>query len=361
MANFSKAFSESFDKAWASSESSNSDIMKEKIKRNFDKARSDSLIDVFSSKVLEGLPEEDQKKEKQRFEKMKAIGLEPSQVDTTFKALYPDKFKSDVAQAIQEQTLLQKQQQNAANTLPTGLPQLRKDSTPEEKSAFLDMLPPELATNIQGIANYELDPTRIASLRTGERSTLIAATKMFDPTFDMKKYPAQQQYVKDLADTKRGTVGGIVNSANTLVGHLGFLDEQIEKLKNTNLKPANAIINLAKDVTGDPSITNYEQAVTVVNSEIETLLSGVGVTQEGLRVRDKLLSKNAGYEQMKSAIRTLGHIMQARTHPLEQQYESLFNKPAGDTILHSDSKDTLNRLYGNSSESSKKSYSNLWS
>lgn len=293
--------------------------------------------------------------------------LSVAELSTVGKAIAPDLFQDDLTRAIKENSKLmgdeklqQAQQQNAMSSIPIDLPTLKQDSTPEEKTAFLDKLNPQLAANVQAVANYELDPKSFP-LRSGERSALFAATKKYDPSFDQKLYPTQQAYMKEMASNKRGTIGGTINSANTLVAHLDLLDQQVDKLKNTNLKPQNAVVNLAKQITGDSSITDFEQAKAVVDSELEVLLSGVGATQQGLAARRTLLSENAGYDQMKSAIKTIGHVLQARTHPMEQQYESLFKKPAGDTILHADSKATLDRFYAGDKSSKKKSYSSLWS
>ena len=342
------------------------DLIKDKIKKNDDERKSSAIFDIIHQKVAADAEASGQTSEQindlsKKFDKLSKVGFSPDEATNIGKLISPDLFKSDIAKAIQEQTLNQKQQMNSMTNLPPDLTSLGKDATPEEKSLFLDKLNPELAQTVQGISDYSLDPTKLASMRTGERVAVLAATKMFDPTFDMKKYPAQQDYIKQLSRTENGTIGNKVNSANTLISHLDLLNNQVDKLKNTNLKPANAIINLAKDISGDASITDFKQSKAVVDSELEVLLTNVGATQQGLEARRTLLSENAGYEQMKSAIKTIGHILQARTHPLEQQYIQLFGKEPGDIILHNDSKATLNRIYSNKPSSEKKSYSSLWS
>lgn len=344
------------------------DIAKMIIKRSEENKKyqaSNIIIDTMEQRILQnaakqGMSEDAAKAMTKSFDALRKAKLEPSETMAMGKMLAPDIFQDDLTRAIKQSTLQKNEAQNASVNLPQDLTPLGKEATPEEKSAFLDKLPPELAQTVQGFADYSLDPTKVASMRTGERQTILAATKMFDPSFDMKKYPAQADYVKQLSRTENGTVGAKVNSANTLISHLGLLSDQVDKLKNTNLKPANAIINLAKDMTGDTSITDFQQAKSVVDSELETLLTNVGATQQGLEARRQLLSDNASYDQMKSSIQTIGHILQARTRPLEQQYEQLFNKPAGETIIHADSRSILQRIYsGKSSES--KSYSKLWS
>jgi hypothetical protein len=203
-------------------------------------------------------------------------------------------------------------------------------------------VPEEIA---QGLVDYTIDPTKVSSLRGNQRMMAIKAAKDLDPTFDMKEFPARSAFVKDL-NSGNGKMFQQVTSANTLIGHLGFMNQKIDELKNKNLSPANTVINLAKELSGDPTITNYTQASAVVDSELDRLLTGVGVTQEGMNFRRTLLSKNSGYKQQKEAVKTLVSILESRAGALEKQYKRVLKKDAGDNILFPESRETIKSIRG---------------
>lgn len=198
------------------------------------------------------------------------------------------------------------------------------------------------------IATYQVDIKTIPGFgKSSVRSAYLKAAVQANPNYDQKQYAAASKFITGLADTKRGTPGGIVNSANTLIGHLDYLDNQIDDLHNSGLPVQNALVNFAKYNLGKPEITNFGQALEVVNAEMETLLSGVGVTQQGLSARRVLLNKDSSYEQQKGAIKTLIEVMRKRVQPIEAQYKR-YGGDEPNAILSDESRAVLDRIGGGS-------------
>jgi len=205
---------------------------------------------------------------------------------------------------------------------------------------------------VSGLLDYTVDVKALPA-RGNQRNKAITEAKKIDPTFDMKEYPARAAYVKSLKSPE-GRLYRQKTSADTLFGHLDLMNEMTDRMKNAKVKPANVIINFAKEVLGDPSITNYEQAASVVDSELELLLTQVGATQEGLKHRRTLLNKNSGYKQQKEAIKTLTYIIESRMKAHEKEYKKTMGKEVGDEIISPEAREIIGRIRSNGGDSREK-------
>lgn len=210
--------------------------------------------------------------------------------------------------------------------------QLKQAKTPEERQALLDQLPPEVAKNVQLVGEYNSEANKVYGLRnnSGDRAKFDALVGMAYPGFDMKKYPQRQAYMNDLA---KGKLNQQVIALNTVKKHLDTFDQSIDALNNGNFTPKNAIINAAKELSGDPSITDFKLAQRVVYSEMERLLTGVGVTQQGLEHLNAIISGKAGYRQMKDQVALLKTIINGRMQPLRMQFKNVMGKDESGEIV----------------------------
>lgn len=215
--------------------------------------------------------------------------------------------------------------------------QIPKVTSDEQRAEILGQLPADIAENVQSAGEYRLDATKLYGLRnnSGDRAKFDALVARLYPGWDMKKYGQQQKFINDLA---AGKMSQQVTSLNTLAKHLNTFEEEINSLKNTNLKPKNAVINMAKDITGDPSITDFRYAKEIVYGELQRTLTGVGVTQEGMNRVNAMLSENAGISQMQSNVKLLKEIVRGRISPLRTQYKNIMGKEEDGQILFPETK-----------------------
>lgn len=213
---------------------------------------------------------------------------------------------------------------------------IKTPKTDEERQAAIESLPPDLAENVKAAGEYRLDPNKLYSMRSNsaDRTKFDALVNKIYPGWSMQKYSQRQAYMNDLA---KGKTSQSILALNTLAKHMETFDNTIDELKNGNIKPENAIINFAKDVTGDPTITDFKFAKEIVNSELERLLTGVGVTQQGMERVNKMLSTSAGYKQMKSASQLLKTIVRGRIEPLRTQYKNMMGEEENGQILFPES------------------------
>lgn len=99
-----------------------------------------------------------------------------------------------------------------------------------------------------------------------------------------------------------------VTSLNTVASHLGYLKEAIDHVRASGQPIQNAIILAARNIAGDPSITDYDVAKSVVNSEVIRALEGT-VTQEAIKAQSNILkSRFFGEKQAQQYVSGLQHL-----------------------------------------------------
>jgi hypothetical protein len=239
--------------------------------------------------------------------------------------------------------VLTQSQANGYN-IPADLKPLSPTSTAEEKQAFLNRFTPDVQTEIQSVADYTIDPTKALSLfKSNAREQIIKLAKMYNPDFDMKSLTAAQQYQNP--NTK---VGQNITSLNTLVGHIGYMKNSIDNLKASGQPLVNAVILTARNLSGDPTITDYRTAAEVVNNEAQRALSGVGVTQEGMLRQGAILPTNKfGAQQAQQYISAMSHIVDTRLKALETGYKQQVKRDPGNLIRYPETQDVFNGVFGN--------------
>lgn len=215
----------------------------------------------------------------------------------------------------------------------------------ERNEAYLASLNPKWQDLIKGVADYDIDAkTRMGGFNKSKQAEILNAVKRYDPNFDMKEYPVRADFMKQLSRTQRGTVGGQRLALNTLISHIGQFQDEVDALKAGGLPPANAVINMARRLTGNNNITDYNLARLNVESEMETLLTGVGVTQEGLKQRLGSLGNNPSDKQLQNYVQRLLDTLTARGNAIEDHYRSVLKKEPGDDIYFPESRAVIERL-----------------
>ena len=102
----------------------------------------------------------------------------------------------------------------------------------------------------------------------------------------------------------------------------------------------------ARQISGDPSITTYETAKEIVDTDIQRALTGVGVTQMGAERQSTLLpKKNFGEQQANAYMKSLGEAMRVRFKTFEDRFKSKMGKEAPEGIFQSeDSRNILDSI-----------------
>lgn len=253
----------------------------------------------------------------------------------------------DAAKEKNEET----QQKLRVGELAESLPKLSPDASKEDIEAFYASMPSDVAETVRGLAEYKIDPSKFASLRTDLRTSYLAlASKATAGGFDMMEYPKRYKYISGIQDPST-FAGRNITSLNTVAHHLAQLDEEIEANKGVNFKPMQTLRNWVEEITGDPNITDEKVVMKVVKDELEKALSGT-VTQEALRDFDRIFNPNVGYDAKKNAVKTFVKIVKGRIQPYRQGFKQVMKRDENGEIINEESRYLFDKYLGSESTTS---------
>lgn len=222
-----------------------------------------------------------------------------------------------------------------SNSIETSL------NNTQTNEQFLSKLSPSDASLVKKIANYEMDISKVTSLRGNERTRIAKLVSQYDPTFDMNNYAARAKVRSDFTSGKNAQN---IRSLNTAVGHLDTLSKAANALENSSLILWNKIANKGLNYVGDPRVTQFNTAATAVEGELASVFKGTGATDQEIKVWRENLNASQSPEQLKAAIDTAIELMGSRLNALQSQYETGLGKPKDFTFLNDKSRAILTNL-----------------
>lgn len=207
----------------------------------------------------------------------------------------------------------------------------------------LAQLPPAMRELVKKIANYEVDITKVASLRgkESERAKLAAIVSQYDPTWDMTQYNSRAAVRKDFTS---GNASRNIRSLNTAVKHMEALERSMKALDNTRIPAANMVGNFVSRQSGNQEVDNFESALTAVTDELATLFKGTAGTDEQIKHWRRSMHANMSPEQQRGQMEMLLELLGGRLSALESQWESNMGKPKDFQILSPQSQKILERM-----------------
>jgi hypothetical protein len=201
------------------------------------------------------------------------LGVGPAKVSTSLIQQRQQQIQDLAANGVQL-TATQKQ-----NYLTTGKPGEDSGATAQDPTAGLS---PSDAALVKGIAEYRVLPSSLG--RSSNRAELLARASMLNPDYNEAGAKGAYTYINDLSKSGPTSAGGVVQSINTGLNHLGTLMRANSELPGTNFPLVNKAENAFATGTGKTSATNWKQATYLFSQEMAKLVKG-GVANEG-EVRD---------------------------------------------------------------------------
>jgi hypothetical protein len=183
--------------------------------------------------------------------------------------------------------------------------------------AFLVTIPPQWRATVKKIANYDEDPTKVASMRGGMRETLMQWVNQVNPAYDASmsanRIPTRKAFTT-------GTQGRQINNINTAIGHIDQLTALADQLQNGGFVPANSAWNAIRTAFGADTVTNFETLKDALAGEVAGVLSGSGATVSGIaEARDKIHAASSP-TQLAGYVATLIPVMGSKLGSLDYQY-----------------------------------------
>lgn len=183
-------------------------------------------------------------------------------------------------------------------------------------------------------------PTGFA-LRSPYWQDVIERVSAKDPKFDATRYAARAAARRTFSS---GPEARNVTALNTVIGHLGTLDEAATALDNGDVRVFNAVANRLATELGDPRVQNFDTAKQAVAEETMRVFRQVGASESEARQWGERINSSGSPKQLRGVISTLGNLLDSRVQAIAQQYERTVNEVQNPARLDPSNLRTLDRL-----------------
>lgn len=181
---------------------------------------------------------------------------------------------------------------------------------------YLKTLPPGIGNQVRQIINGDMQMPS-GSTRSASAQQIRQAVNQADPTFNEQRFKTKSSYKA----VSPATPGGSINSANTVINHIGLLNDLAEAMSNGDVQGVNRAVNWVKTQLGNPNVTNANAAMTAVSNEMERLMRQAGTSDSGIAAfRSAIDVIRTSPAQAKGQIGTLLQILGGRTSELANSY-----------------------------------------
>jgi hypothetical protein len=199
-------------------------------------------------------------------------------------------------------------------------PQASPESRDEGFYKYMqDNRPPGYADIVRGVADYEIDPNKEASLQKGQRDRLYRDVKQYDPTYDQTHFAEKSGVIQNFS---RGPASQAVNSLNVSVAHLGTLTALGDALQNGNSPMINKLGNAISVWSGRPAVTNFEAAKEIVGDEVvKAVVGGVNSQADREAIKHLILAQQTP-AQLKGVIQTFTTLLGGQLDGQRQRYQA---------------------------------------
>jgi hypothetical protein len=185
-------------------------------------------------------------------------------------------------------------------------------------------------------------PTGFA-LRSPYWQDVIERVAKKDPNFDAGKYGARAAARRTFAS---GPEGRNVTALNTVIGHLGTLDEMSSALGNGDIRMVNAVQNRLATELGDPRVQNFDTAKQAVAEETMRVFRQVGASESEARAWGERITSSGSPQQLRGVISTLGTLLESRVEAIGRQYDRTVNEGGNPASVDPKNKRRLDELRG---------------
>lgn len=203
---------------------------------------------------------------------------------------------------------------SAAANVPSGsiVPEQHKDIHGDD---YLATLPTGMASLVKSISEGRVDPSKAASMRFGNREAIMQRVMQYDPAYN-------QTRPKVYADFTTGKAAQNITAMNTVIAHIGTLDNLTDALKNKDVQTVNAIVNRIRTETGKSEVNNAEIAVQAVGNELMRVFRQVNASQSEVEAWERKFNAAKGSpEQIKGALKVGVELLKGRIDAVNDQWK----------------------------------------
>jgi hypothetical protein len=218
------------------------------------------------------------------------------------------------------------------------------DLTGDDYLNSLKQQDPALAAQVKAVAEGRL-PMPPTNARTPNAQRLIQAVSQYDPegVNDIQTGSRRKLFTSFTA----GQDADQIKSLNTVMGHLGKLQDTAVSLNNSNYPMLNSFLNSVSLNTGQDAVSNFNVAKKAVADELSTVLKGRATEGEVKRWNEAINSAQSP-AQLQGAISTATDLIEGRMQALGNKYEAGMNYKyktnGGVTLLSPEAQKMYNKI-----------------
>jgi hypothetical protein len=212
---------------------------------------------------------------------------------------------------------------------------------------YLKAIPRDRADIARKVANGEIDVSSLPN-RGNYRMQVLSDAARFDPTFNPIDYKTRLATRKDFTSGKSAQN---ITSFNTAIGHLGSLDESIDKLGNRGsswYNAATAPISGQIDPKYQVALKDFNTSKQAVIDELTRAFRGSGGNVYDLQEWEKSINASESPAALHAATRRAIELLRSRIDAVGDQYNRGMGKKTDPVqLLSPKARATLEHLEGN--------------
>ena len=198
------------------------------------------------------------------------------------------------------------------------------------------------STMAQMIANYQV-PLQTALARTppAARNALLDQVKSLNPQFQEQNY---QAYQKTENDATSGKLAESSRALNTMMGHLGTLNQAADALNNGDIQILNRIANTIGVQTGSTAKTTYDTILHRLGPEVTKAYVAGGGTSGERGTNEEDFGSSLGGNQIKQNIGISAYLADSLIKANQEQYNRGTYGRGGQKLMSDEAEATRQRL-----------------
>jgi hypothetical protein len=175
------------------------------------------------------------------------------------------------------------------------------------------------STTAQLVADYKMDIAKALPYRATpeQREAFMKQVRAVNPNFDQSRYAIAN---KTEQDAITGRIGTQANALNTMMGHLGVLQQAALDLNNGDVQALNQIANSFGVATGSTPVTTFRTIVHRIGPEIGKAYVAGGGTAAERGVNEEDFADNKSPQQIMEAIGISASLADSKIKALQKQY-----------------------------------------
>lgn len=194
---------------------------------------------------------------------------------------------------------------------------------------------------VTAVLEGRMQPPTGFALRSPYWQDVMERVNAKDPKFEGGKYASRAAAMRTFAS---GPEARNVTALNTVIGHLGTLDEAANALQNGDIRAFNAVANRLSTEMGRPEVQNFDTARQAVAEETMRVFRQVGASEREAREWGDRIQSSGSPQQLRGVIATLGKLLDSRVEAIGQQYERTVNTKGNPARVDPTNRGVLDKL-----------------